>query len=233
MPHGTSMFLATTWRRGALCVCTAFSASGHGTRTLETFVAGLAPGEVCACRLAASAGAAPAMVAPANAAAVSATRARLENERVGRSSREAITGSLARATQWWQRGGESTSTGSAYVQAVMPGVPEIDVREVPDPLPDGLTLLDVREPHEWDQGHIDGALHIPMMSVPAELAAIPSDGQVVVVCAVGARSARVAAFLQQQGVDAVNLAGGMVAWARAGRPISVAGSPAHNAGDDW
>jgi rhodanese-related sulfurtransferase len=42
---------------------------------------------------------------------------------------------------------------------------------------------------------------------------------VLVVCHVGARSARVAAFLQAQGIAAYNLAGGMVEWARAGRPI--------------
>jgi rhodanese-related sulfurtransferase len=111
----------------------------------------------------------------------------------------------------------------------MPMVPEVDVRDLPDPLPSELTLLDVREPAEWHAGHIAGAVHIPMMSVPAELAAIPTGGQVLVVCAVGARSARVAAFLQQQGIDAVNLAGGMVAWARAGRPVIVAGT---QTGDD-
>jgi rhodanese-related sulfurtransferase len=103
--------------------------------------------------------------------------------------------------------------------------PEVDVRDLPDPLPEGLMLLDVREPDEWDDGHIDGAVHLPMMSVPAALESIPTDRQVLVVCAVGARSARVAAFLQQQGVDAYNLAGGMVAWARAGRPITVPSRP--------
>jgi rhodanese-related sulfurtransferase len=113
----------------------------------------------------------------------------------------------------------------------MPAVPELQVGQVPDPLPQGLTLLDVREPSEWDEGHIDGALHIPMMSVPAQLAAIPTDGQVLVVCAVGSRSARVAAFLRQQGVDAYNLAGGIVAWAQSGRPISVAG-PSAAEGDE-
>jgi rhodanese-related sulfurtransferase len=100
-------------------------------------------------------------------------------------------------------------------------VPEVDVRELPDPLPEDVALIDVREPDEWDRGHIAGAVHIPMMSVPERLDAIPTDRQVLVVCAVGARSARVTAFLQRQGVDAVNLAGGMVAWAQAGRPVSV------------
>jgi rhodanese-related sulfurtransferase len=102
----------------------------------------------------------------------------------------------------------------------MPMPPEVEVHDVPDPLPQGLVLLDVREPVEWDSGHIAGALHIPMMSIPERLAAIPDGGPVVVVCAVGSRSARVAAFLQQQGLDAYNLAGGMVAWQRAGRPVT-------------
>jgi rhodanese-related sulfurtransferase len=107
----------------------------------------------------------------------------------------------------------------------MPTVPEIDVHELPDPLPADLTVLDVRERGEWDEAHIEGALHIPMMSVPAELASIPTDRQVVVVCAVGARSFRVAAFLRQQGIDAHNLAGGIVAWARSGRPVSMGPQP--------
>jgi rhodanese-related sulfurtransferase len=108
--------------------------------------------------------------------------------------------------------------------------PEVDVRDLPDPLPADVVLIDVREPEEWAGGHIDGAVHIPMMSIPSRLHAIPTDRRVLVVCAVGARSARVAAFLQQQGVDAVNVAGGMVAWAQARRPISypppTAGDPA-------
>ena len=114
----------------------------------------------------------------------------------------------------------------------MPDVPEIDVHDLPDPLPGALLVLDVREPDEWDEGHISGAQHVPMMTVPAELESIRESGQVLVVCHVGARSARVAAFLQAQGVDAYNLAGGMVAWARAGREIVVDGPPGTPAAGD-
>jgi rhodanese-related sulfurtransferase len=105
----------------------------------------------------------------------------------------------------------------------MPDVPQVDVRDLPDPLPDALVVLDVREPDEWADGHIDGAMHVPMMQVPAALGSLPTAGTLLVVCHVGARSARVAGFLQQQGFDAYNLAGGMVAWERAGRPIAGAG----------
>ena len=99
-------------------------------------------------------------------------------------------------------------------------VPQVEVSGVPEPLPPELCVLDVRENDEWAEGHIDGALHIPLMQVAQRLSELPSDGQVLVVCAVGARSARATAFLQGQGIDAVNLAGGMRAWQAAGRQLA-------------
>ena len=107
----------------------------------------------------------------------------------------------------WQAGGMSEP------------IPEVDVDGVPAELPEALTVLDVREDGEWAAGHINGSRHIPLMQVPARMTELPVDGQVLVVCKVGARSAQAAAYLQAQGVDAVNLAGGLVAWARAGRGL--------------
>jgi rhodanese-related sulfurtransferase len=101
----------------------------------------------------------------------------------------------------------------------MQDVPTVEVAQVPHPIPEGLTVLDVREPIEWQHGRIDGALHVPMAQVPARVAEIPAEGQVLVVCKVGGRSAHVTAFLQEQGIDAVNLAGGLVEWVAAGRPL--------------
>ena len=97
-------------------------------------------------------------------------------------------------------------------------VPTVTVEAVPDPIPEGLVVLDVREPVEWQYGHIEGALHIPMAELPTRLEELP-EGQTLVVCAVGGRSARVVAWLNQQGRDSVNLGGGMVEWAGAGRPM--------------
>ncbi len=94
-------------------------------------------------------------------------------------------------------------------------IPEVQVGA----LPAGAHLLDVREPEEWTAGHIQGAQHIPMNDVPRRLDELPSDTPVYVVCRVGGRSAQVAAFLAQHGYDAVNLAGGMQAWAAAGREM--------------
>lgn len=77
-------------------------------------------------------------------------------------------------------------------------------------------LLDVREDDEWEAGHAEGALHIPMSEFVARYGelteAAPEDGKVYVLCRVGGRSAQVAQYLIQQGVDAVNVAGGMQAW---------------------
>jgi rhodanese-related sulfurtransferase len=107
----------------------------------------------------------------------------------------------------------------------MTGIPTVAIGGVPDPLPEGLTVLDVREPMEWVHGHVAGSVHIPMGEVPARLEDVP-DGQVLVVCKVGARSARVAAYLVQQGRDAVNLDGGLLDWEAAGRAlVSETGQP--------
>ena len=98
-------------------------------------------------------------------------------------------------------------------------VPTVDVSS----LPADAVLLDVREDDEWSAGHISGAMHVPMMSLPQRLqyepGALTPENEIVVVCKMGGRSAQVTAWLRQQGYDAVNLAGGMLAWAAAGRPM--------------
>ena len=98
-------------------------------------------------------------------------------------------------------------------------VPTIEVAQVPDPLPAGVSVLDVREPVEWQHGRIEGALHIPLTQLPDRLAELPDDQQLLVVCKVGGRSSQATAFLREKGFEAVNLAGGMIDWADAGRPM--------------
>ena len=68
---------------------------------------------------------------------------------------------------------------------------------------DGWMLLDVRTDEEWAQGRIDGSVHIPMDQIVTRLDEVGE--QVVCVCAVGARSERVAQYLNQHGFEAVNL----------------------------
>jgi rhodanese-related sulfurtransferase len=99
---------------------------------------------------------------------------------------------------------------------VHPGAPRAVVAT---DVPDGATVLDVREEDEWTAGHIAGSVHVPLSQLPGRAADIPPTDPLIVVCRVGARSAQVAAWLAAQGRDAVNLVGGLDAWADAGRPL--------------
>ncbi|WP_336921599.1 rhodanese-like domain-containing protein [Aquipuribacter sp. SD81] len=96
----------------------------------------------------------------------------------------------------------------------MSEVPTVDVTDVPD----DAVVLDVREDDEWQAGHAPGALHVPLNQVPERLDELP-DGELHVVCRSGGRSARATAWLNQNGYEAVNVAGGMGAWREAGRPL--------------
>ncbi len=87
-------------------------------------------------------------------------------------------------------------------------------------LDEDVRLIDVREDDEWRAGHAPGAAHLPMMEVPARMAEIPTDGDVVIVCKSGSRSAQVVAYLLNNGwANVRNLADGMVGWAMSGRPM--------------
>jgi len=75
-------------------------------------------------------------------------------------------------------------------------------------------LLDVRQPWEFDTCHLNGAVSMPMNSVPANVDQFDREQPIVCICHHGMRSMQVAAFLEQQGFDGiVNLTGGVDAWA--------------------
>jgi rhodanese-related sulfurtransferase len=75
----------------------------------------------------------------------------------------------------------------------------------------GAVLLDVRTPEEYRDGHLDGALNIPVSELEAHLAELPADRTLVVYCASGRRSARAVGLLRARGLDARDL-GPMRAW---------------------
>jgi rhodanese-related sulfurtransferase len=79
---------------------------------------------------------------------------------------------------------------------------------------ESLTLLDVRE--EWELGvaSVPDVVHIPMGEVADRIGELDRGREVVVLCRSGRRSLQVANFLQQNGFQAVNLAGGILAWSR-------------------
>jgi sulfur-carrier protein adenylyltransferase/sulfurtransferase len=73
-------------------------------------------------------------------------------------------------------------------------------------------LIDVREPSEHAQAHIEGAILIPLGTLQDNLEKLPADQPVVVHCKSGGRSARAVAMLKAEGFDAHNLVGGIIAW---------------------
>jgi rhodanese-related sulfurtransferase len=113
-------------------------------------------------------------------------------------------------------GGTAARPAGGTMGRVMPQqVPTVPASEVPE----DAVVLDVREDDEWVAGHIDGATHIPMGEVPARLEELPEADPLYVTCRGGGRSARVAAWLNANGYDAVNVGGGMGEWEAAGRPM--------------
>lgn len=116
--------------------------------------------------------------------------------------------------------GASASTGSLRSM----DIPEIDVAELAVRLAQGAPLIDVREDHEYAEAHVLGARLIPLGQVADRIDEVPTDGGTVyVICARGARSAKAVQHYRTRGIDAVNVAGGMLAWADAGQPAGEAG----------
>ncbi len=89
----------------------------------------------------------------------------------------------------------------------------------------GITLLDVREVHEFREGHVAGAVNIPLSLVPVRIHEVPPGGDLVVICRSGNRSMQACMWLANQGRPATNVIGGTVAWMSSGRPVET-GVPA-------
>lgn len=98
-----------------------------------------------------------------------------------------------------------------------PEVPQVNPQHARTLLQEGALLVDVREDDEWLAGHVAGAMHVPLGQVGS--VELPQERTVLVVCRSGARSAKAVATLSVAGVQAVNLDGGMKAWAAAGFPM--------------
>jgi hydroxyacylglutathione hydrolase len=102
-------------------------------------------------------------------------------------------------------------------------VPQITVHDLAAWLEEArdVVVVDVREPSEWDDGHIDGALHLPMFEAVARRAEVPDGRPIAVVCAGGLRSSAVISAFQRHGLGRLhNVTGGMAAWAKAGYGVT-------------
>jgi len=104
----------------------------------------------------------------------------------------------------------------------VPPVPGIDVTQLRqrltvDPAP---FLLDVREPWEYQEGHVPGAQLIPLGELEQRVKEVPRDRPVLAICHSGQRSLAAAGYLQQLGYPSVsNVDGGTAAWIQRGYPV--------------
>lgn len=99
----------------------------------------------------------------------------------------------------------------------------VDVAEAKEMVRDpAVAVIDVRDPHEYQAGHVPDATLIPVNSVFARREELPKDGKILFVCKMGSRSALAAEMAAAAGLPAerlYNLDGGTDAWVKAGEPV--------------
>jgi rhodanese-related sulfurtransferase len=98
-------------------------------------------------------------------------------------------------------------------------VNEVDREEAQALLEDDAQLVDVRVGHEWEAGHIAGAVHLPLEELPERVGELDPERPVVLYCRGGTRSSMAAEALIAAGFDAVKLREGIVGWSEAGLPL--------------
>jgi molybdopterin-guanine dinucleotide biosynthesis protein A/rhodanese-related sulfurtransferase len=103
-------------------------------------------------------------------------------------------------------------------------VPEIDIDELARRHGAGAYVLDVRNPDEYVEGHVPGAVLLPLPELNERWQEVP-EGDVLVICKSGARSARAVEALNGAGRTTVNVAGGTMAWIDAGHEVVTGPEP--------
>jgi rhodanese-related sulfurtransferase len=115
-------------------------------------------------------------------------------------------------------------TSHDLVMAAKSHIQEVPIAQAEPALLRADVLLDVREADEFGTGHLPGAIHVPRGLLEFKLSGTPAlsarDLKVVLYCKSGGRAALAAAVMQDMGyLDVVSIAGGVDAWAAAGKPL--------------
>jgi thioredoxin 1 len=94
---------------------------------------------------------------------------------------------------------------------------EVSIEDLAREIAAGSYVLDVREDDEFAEGHVPTAHHIPLGQLEARIDEVEDGGRVFVICRSGVRSQKGADILFANGLDAVSVAGGTLAWITSGR----------------
>ena len=100
----------------------------------------------------------------------------------------------------------------------MVDTPEISVHEAQKRIENGALLLDVREQGEYDEERIPGSQLLPLSELTARADELPQDREIVAQCRSGKRSAQATEYLRAQGLEVVNMEGGILRWKAEGLP---------------
>ena len=93
---------------------------------------------------------------------------------------------------------------------------EVNVNEVPA----DAQLIDVREADEFAEVRAENAVNIPMSEFTSRVGELDLNRDIYLICKLGGRSAQVGEYLEQRGIEAINVAGGTDGWVAAGLPHS-------------
>lgn len=108
---------------------------------------------------------------------------------------------------------------------------EVSRAEVREMLAGGAQLVDVRAEHEWEAGHLPGAVHIALPELVGRVAEIDKDRPVIFYCRGDNRSDMAAAALAEAGYDAMTLAEGATGWEEEGLPLEPEGGYVAESGE--
>lgn len=96
----------------------------------------------------------------------------------------------------------------------------ITVQQANEQFANGAYLLDVREPSEWNEAHMEGAVLIPLGELSARMGELPTDKDVLIICRSGNRSGQARDLLRAAGLNrTTSISGGINAWMSAGLPV--------------
>ncbi|MFA5564580.1 MAG: rhodanese-like domain-containing protein [Acidimicrobiia bacterium] len=106
-------------------------------------------------------------------------------------------------------------------------IPFINIEELAERLEtETPVVIDVREEFEWDEARIAGTKLVPLGELTRRVDELPTDQALLILCRSGNRSGQATAWLREQGYDAFNVDGGVLAWASSGRHLESGPNPA-------
>ncbi len=108
---------------------------------------------------------------------------------------------------------------------------EVSRDEAQKLIEDGAQVVDVRADHEWEAGHIAGAVHVPLDELAGRTAEIDAERPVVLYCRGGNRSTMATEALAAAGFGAAKLSEGIVGWAEADLPLEPEGGYVAESGE--